>query len=196
MKVVLLDIDGVLLLREKYFSEHYREEYHVPYEKIHPFFVDVMPYCLIGEKDLKEELQKGWLDDWGWDKGVDAFLTYWFKKESKQNTELLEALDKLPNKKYLATDNEKYKCTYIWEGLGFKNHFIHLFASSNIFIRKSNPEFYQKVAKKIGVPTNELIFFDDDMVNVTAAGQAGVEAYFYTTNEDLLNKIAGKPNSR
>jgi putative hydrolase of the HAD superfamily len=190
MKTLLLDIDGVLLLREKYFSEHLSEDYHIPLEDIMPFFKTVMSDCLIGEKDLKEELESGWLQKWNWQGTVDDLLRYWFTKESRINHELLDKLDEIKTPKYLATDNEKYKCEYIWNELTFKDHFTQLFASSNIYIRKSNPEFYHTVAEKIGIPTSELIFFDDDMVNVTAAHEAGVESYFYTTNEDLLKKIA------
>lgn len=190
MKTLLLDIDGILLLREKYFSEHLAEDYHIPLDEIMPFFHTVMPKCLIGEKDLKEELQKEWLEKWNWQRSIDDLLHYWFEKENRVNTSLLSELDKLPNKKYLATDNEKYKCDYIWNTLVFKDHFEKLFASSNIYIRKSNPEFFTTVAEKIDIPTSEIIFFDDDMANVKSAQDAGVEAYFYTSNEDLLKKLS------
>lgn len=189
MRTLLLDIDGILLLREKYFSEHLAEDYHIPLDDIMPFFKTAMRGCLTSEKDLKEELQKEWLKKWKWKGTVDDLLHYWFTKESKVNQKLLDKLDEINAPKYLATDNEKYKCDYIWNELKFKDHFTHLFASSNIFIRKSNPEFFRTVAEILAVPTSDIIFFDDDMANVTSAKEAGVECYFFTSNEDLLSKL-------
>lgn len=190
MKILLLDIDGVLLLRKKLFSEHLAEDYGIPLDDIMPFFKEVIPGCLVGEKDLKMELQKGWLQKWNWKGSADDLLHYWFTKESRINAELLKTLDEIKRPKYLATQNEKYKCDYIWNELKFKDHFEHLFASSNVYIRKSNPAFFTTVAEKIGVPTSDIIFFDDDMSNVTSAKEAGLESYFYTSNQDLLKMIA------
>ncbi|NTW75625.1 MAG: hypothetical protein HGB34_01865, partial [Candidatus Moranbacteria bacterium] len=55
IKAVLLDADGLLLKKQRYFSEIYSEQYGVPTESIIPFFKTRFRDCQKATADLKEE---------------------------------------------------------------------------------------------------------------------------------------------
>ena len=81
IKIVIFDVDGVIINREKYFSEKLAERLNLNLkEEVLPFFTGPFQECLMGRKDLKVEIVP-WLVKWGWVGTVDTFLDYWFEEE-------------------------------------------------------------------------------------------------------------------
>jgi putative hydrolase of the HAD superfamily len=74
IRVVIFDVDGVLVNAER-FSERFSREHGVAPARIGPFFEREFVDCLIGKADLKDIIEP-YLSAWGWTDGVDAFLAY------------------------------------------------------------------------------------------------------------------------
>ncbi len=180
-KIIIYDVDGVIIRREKYFSQRFSEDYGVPLGKILSFFKKEFQLCLIGKADLKVELNK-YLMVWGWEKSVGELLDYWFSNESKLNRELLVEISRFRRdgtKCYLATNNEKYRVKYILETLGLAELFDGSFASCDIGYLKRDRKFWKKVHEVIDNEPSDVFVIDDEKENLDAAKSFGfvVEQY-------------------
>jgi glucose-1-phosphatase len=67
------------------------------------------------------------------------------------------------------------------------NKFDHIFLSYELECRKPEPIIYQKVMQKLKLKPNNILFFDDKLVNIMAARKMGWQAYQVTGLE--LNKM-------
>lgn len=196
IKVILFDADGVMVNGER-FSVALDRDYGISIEKTLPFFNGPFQDCLIGNIDLKDAVSP-FLIGWGWDKGVDAFLDYWFNIEHKINEELVAYIQELRSKDilcYLATNNEKYRFQYMLDKMGFANCFDKTYASSHLGHKKPNHEFFQKILDDlIGINKDEIFFVDDDAENVNSASEFGIHSLIYTTFDDFKIKLHEKNN--
>lgn len=183
MKIALIDTDGVLLVKEKYFSERYSEKYGVPNEKIVPFFQKEFRLCQVGQADLKAVLPM-YLEEWGWAGTTEEFMSYWFSTDAFVNEGVLEAVKKIRSdgvKCYLATDQEKYRAEYLWKTVELAKEFDGAFFSYELGVGKANPEFWHKVLEKLGRPNpSDIAYWDDEEENVAAARSVGIQARIFT----------------
>lgn len=165
-----------------YFSEHYAREHGVPLEAMTPFYRGEFRLCQTGKADLKEAVAK-YLPGWGWNKGADAFLEYWFTTDAEADEQVFEVVRQLREKGvkvYLATDQEKYRAQYLLDKLGFKDKLDGCFFSCNLGYQKSEPEYFQKIMQELGVSADDLVYWDDDQKNVDVAKSLGIDARFYS----------------
>jgi putative hydrolase of the HAD superfamily len=68
-------------------------------------------------------------------------------------------------------------------------HFDRRFASQIIGHAKPSPEIYQRVIEHLDVPPHQILFFDDKIENVRAAGNAGWNARVYHSHAALLSDL-------
>lgn len=191
IKVVLLDGDGVLLKKHKYFSEMYAEKHGVDLEKITPFFTGPFGACKKGQADVKEELAP-YLKDWGWDKSVDEFLDYWFTSDTVEDEQVVAEAQKLREKGlkcYLASDQEKYRAEYIKSQTKLGQAVDGLFVSCDMGCSKSEPVFFEKVLKQLSVESSEVLYWDDEEENVAVAKKLGIDARVYTSFDDFVEQM-------
>ncbi len=187
-KQILLDIDGVIIRpRHKYFSQKLSEELNIPADEILPFFKGEYKRAAIGEVDVKDVLPP-YLEKWNWKGTIDEFLRYWFESERDLDEKVMEIVKTqrdAGNRVSLVSDNEKNRAKYLMDELGLKDRFDNAFFSSDLGVSKSDPEFFKKVAEKLGVQTSDLYYWDDDKKNVDVAYGEKVNAYLYTSPDEL-----------
>lgn len=188
-QVILFDADGVTLKESQYFSDIYSEKYHVPIEKIRPFFSGVFQDCMVGKADLKEELSKV-LPDWDWSGSVEEFLDLWFSSEDvgvNQNViDLVQSLQDSGVKCYMTTNQEKYRGAHIRQQLD--DVFDGFFISAEIGHKKEDLGFYAKVFEKVRSLVKDksnILFIDDDKENVSTAKEFGFDVVHYKNFADL-----------
>ena len=73
-KALVLDADGVFIHNSFRFGKMLIEEKGFSQEKMAAFWSGPFRKCMDGTLDLKEVLGPN-LDEWGWDEGVDAFIS-------------------------------------------------------------------------------------------------------------------------
>ena len=178
----LFDIDGVFLHSSTPFSERYEAKMGKP-GLTTTFFKGVFQDCLIGNGDLREELQKR-TDEWGWDGSVDDLLEYWFAGEANINEETVAIINELRSAGkpcYLLTNQEKYRTQYFTDQLGISTYVDGLLASNHLGVKKPDHEFYAKALTTIGFTGDvaNVFYVDDDMENVTGAQEFGFDAFYY-----------------
>lgn len=189
-KVILIDADGVAIKRTReYFSVRFARDYGAPIEEVGAFFKGEYRACQRSEADLRDVL-KPKLAGWGWKGTFEEFLLYWFKDDATPDEEVLEAVQALRQKgieAYLATDQEKYRAEYLIKDLKFNEKFDGFWFSYDLKVSKAKPEFFQEILRRwdMKYQPHEVAFWDDDMENVEAAKQAGLDAHFYTSLDEF-----------
>lgn len=187
MKTLLLDADGVTLRKMGYFSERLSQDHNIPLDAVVQFFKNEYRLCQTGKADLREQL-KIYLPKWGWDKGIDAFLEYWFVKDTRADDAVLREVARIRQAGtpcFLVTDQEKYRATYILEQLNFKNNFDGCFFSYELGSRKSGGTFFTQVLTTLAVVSSDITYFDDEQEDINKALNQGISAQLYTGIDDL-----------
>lgn len=186
----LFDLDGVLIRREKYFSQRFSDDYQIPIDKVLPFFKGDYKEAAVGRLNIRQVLPT-YLSQWGWKKSVDDFLTYWFENEREVDSQLLSAIQELRKKEkcYLASDNEKERAKYVMETIGLVKSFDGAFFSCDLGHTKSEPAFFEDVLQKLQVPARDVVYWDDDPKNVAVASGVGLTAFVYEGFERYLEQI-------
>lgn len=186
MKLILLfDADGVII-NGKMFSKHLEDDLGIPLEVTSEFFSGVFNDCLEGKADLKNEIVP-YLSKWGWNKGVDTFLAYWFKSEHVIDERLVELIQRLRAagiKCYIATNQESHRTNYMKNQMNFNEWFDGIFSSADLGSKKPTESFYLNLLQKIDNPMpKDVWFFDDTQKNIDGAISAGLNAELYTSFE-------------
>lgn len=175
VQALIIDGDGVVIKRDKRFSERLQADYGISAETTAPFFETVFQKCVVGKADLKKELVR-YYKDWGYQGTMEELLEYWFSKEGTANEEMLAKIKKLRARGlpvFLATDNEKYRTSYIMKEFGLDQQFDGVFSSSSVGFRKNSPDFWNHVKPAITAKAECVLFFDDERENISAAKEAG-----------------------
>jgi len=153
-------------------------------------FASPMHACVRGERDLKEALADV-LPGVGYRGSVEAFVRYWFEKDSNVNHEVLDAVKRLGRRSnaelYLATGQEHYRAAYLWNDLGFNEHFKDIFYSAKLGHLKGSGAFFAEINRVLRIAPGELPLFFDDQEDVVAVARAsGWDACLFDTSEDIL----------
>jgi len=191
--ILLLDIDGVVIKkRARYSSERFSEEYHIPYEKILPFFKNEFLLCETGKADLKQELQK-YIPTWSQSVSVDGFIDYWFSAERERDERVIALLDEFRGRGipcYAASDQEKYRAEDMRTKVGLDRHFDKMFFSCDVGYMKKQKEFFENVLRELhpARPADVRYWDDDERVVATAHG-VGIDAHLFTDFENFRDKL-------
>lgn len=192
IKVIIFDVDGVLIPNKRVFSFALVNKHKIPKEKLAEFFDGPFQKCLTGDSDLKEAIVPH-LNRWGWKTDVEEVMDDWFRLDGSVDNELIKYIQGLRKKGilcFIATNNEKYRFQYMLDKLGFAKSFDKAFASAHLGHQKPSQDFFSKMFKELkNVEKNEILFVDDDKENIYGAKNFGFHAELYTSLENLKNKI-------
>lgn len=192
MKILLLDVDGVLLINNFRFSDRLAAMLDIPVERILPFFAHEFQQCLIGKADLRTELAK-YLPLWGWTNSVEELLQFWLQGEATKNDLLIAEVDKLRKqgiKVYAATNQERVRADFIWRELGLQGHLDGMFSSADLGFKKPELEFYTAILGKLNAIPADISYWDDAESNVAAGSEVGINSHLYQDLEDFLKVTA------
>jgi putative hydrolase of the HAD superfamily len=203
---IFFDVDGVLIdgwhakvERRRRWDTTLRQDFGIdPHGLQQKFFQSptgkfpsLMHACVSGECDLKDALA-AILPAVGYDGPIDAFVAYWFEKDSNVNRDVLDVVKRLGGHAhvslYLATGQEHYRAAYLWNDLRFKEQFKDIFYSAKVGYLKNTPEFFQRINSLLGIVAGERpLYFDDHEEVVKLACEAGWDACVFDTVGDLRN---------
>ncbi len=197
MKVLMLDVDGVLVdgrprdgrhlftdlerdlglslsvLRSEFFERHW-EEIVTGREALLPRLTEVL-----GKIAPNLEAQ--------------TLLDYWFTNDSRLVTGVLDELPHLRRDGiavWLASNQEHLRARWLMDELGLAAHVDGIVYSAALGARKPTPDFYRLAADNAGAVGDEIVLVDDSPANVDAARSAGWCAVHWTGDQKLSRVLA------
>lgn len=160
-KILILDIDGVVIIGGERFSSRFSRQFNVPYGEVLKFFKNEFRKCIIGTADLKKVIRP-YLKKWGWKKSLKSLLKYWFEGESAVNWEIISYVKRLRDrgiKCYIATNQERYRSEFIKNIMKLNTMFDDMFFSWEMGVKKTETKYYKEMMKKLGIDNPKNILF-------------------------------------
>ena len=192
IKVIIFDVDWVLLQVPHYFSQEIEKRGHKnAVTVLGDFYKNKNPLCAEWKAEaiqlIVPYLEKIW-----WNKWAEEYFKEQFEFEKKYlNTPLISIISKIQKqgiKCYLWTDQEKNRAQYLLDWMEFWEWLDWHFISCNIWAKKSLPEFWYHVKKDLlndWINKDEIVFFDDLQSNIDVANTEGIEAFLFTDIEEF-----------
>lgn len=183
IKAMVWDVDGVLLTDMDGTGSLKEFLGFAPEVGVLTGHIDFEP-CLVGTLDTKQAILD-YLNKSGSNLEVDAVMAAWLDSEHQidhKALKLINDLEHIPH--FLGTNQCPYRAEYIWQDLGFNNHFSEMMASGLLGHRKPERDFFAQAHDKISgqlgaISPDEVLFMDDVQENVNAAQQFGWRAECY-----------------
>lgn len=200
-RIILFDVDGVLIRIPHYFSQELENQgYPNAIESLNSFYKDdIACKCSEGKSDAVENIMP-FLKKFDWKDTAENYFEQQFEFEAKYlDKEFLPLIQNFRNKGvkcYLGTDQEKNRAKFLLEDIGFSDKFDGHFISCFVGYRKCHDNFWIHTLKKLekefpNIQPNEILFFDDIQNNVDVASSHGIQAFLFTDmkkfDEDLIS---------
>ena len=198
-KVILFDVDGVLVRVPHYFSQELENQGYPNAVKIlNSFYKDDITYkCFEGKADALKNIMP-FLNKIGWNDTAENYFKQQFEFESKYlDKDFISLIQNFRNqglKCYIGTDQEKNRAKFLLEDMNFNESFDGHFISCLIGYRKCHDNFWTNVLEKLkkefpDIKPSEIAFFDDIQDNVDVSYKYGIQSFLFTDmkkfNEDL-----------
>jgi len=119
----------------------------------------------------------------------DIFGVVYTGEINKKLFDITDSYRAKGHKVYLASNVEVAKINIFMEDLGLKNHVDDIFCSGSLGVAKPAYGFYHEVTQRIDENPENIIFFDDSMMNVDGAQAYGWHGFLYEGPQDTENKI-------
>lgn len=199
IKIVLFDVDGVIINLPHYFSRELEEQgYEGARENLDSFFQgeDCRRSCE-GKADAQTRI-KPYLSRFGWTGTAKDYFRQQFEFEKKYfDSDLMNVVAKLRKngiKCYLSTDQIYCRAKFLLDEMNFRNLFDGHFISCDIGFRKCHNEFWEHVMRELKkellkVNPEDILYFDDAQNNVNVALKFGIQAEIYQ-NIDQVEALA------
>jgi putative hydrolase of the HAD superfamily len=115
----------------------------------------------------------------------DAFLSYWFNKDSRIFAPLLPELSLARGagiRVYLATNQEHLRAEHLMGRQLLAESVDGIFYSARLGAKKPDPEFFIRVQAAVGLSGDEILLIDDSLKNVEAAATVGWQTIHWRTD--------------
>ena len=199
VKVILFDIDGVLIRMPHYFShELERQGYKNATSILNDFFMGKYKNKYLRGETAMEKAIVPYLKKLGWESSAKKFLEIQFQYEEKFLDKNLISFIKDLQKKgvqcYLGTDQSKIRAKFFLNKMNFKNIFDGYFVSCYVGKRKTDNKFWEHTIEKLerkvkGIKPEEIVFFDDIQKNVDTALKFGIKAFLFENVSQLKKDL-------
>jgi putative hydrolase of the HAD superfamily len=133
---------------------------------------------LRGEVSLEAELAD-WLDTQPVDVTAEALLAHWLEAEARPDPEVIDWLERSPQRAVIGTNNPAPRADYIMRQMGFADRVERIFASGPMGAAKPDPGFYALIERWSGLLPQDLLLIDDNRANVAAAARRGWQTHVF-----------------
>lgn len=133
---------------------------------------------LRGALSLQDELAR-WLATQDTNVTSDALLAHWLRSEDRPDPQVIDWLDRSPQRAVIGTNNPAPRSQYIMENMGFSARVETIFASGPMGMAKPDAGFYGAIERWSGLAPNAILLIDDNRANVAAAASRGWQAFHF-----------------
>ncbi|MEX3014690.1 HAD-IA family hydrolase [Gymnodinialimonas hymeniacidonis] len=144
-----------------------------------------------GEEEL-HDVAADWLATQDTDITPDTFITYWYAKDARPDTQVISHLKTHPARHVIGTNNPASRADYIETEMGFSALVEHVFASGRMKRAKPDPAYFQTITDWSGVAPQATLLVDDLARNCDAARALGWRTFHFTdaTRDELPKALA------
>jgi putative hydrolase of the HAD superfamily len=141
--------------------------------------------ALLGQADFRPNLQQVLLK-WGAAAPVDEALRVWHKIQPDA-----DALDLVRELRAdglivgLASNQQRYRASYMEEKLAYRTLFNQLLFSCDLGSAKPDRQYFDKALQRLAVRSDQALFIDDHLANVEAARHCGIHAEVFHLREGV-----------
>jgi len=197
-KIILFDIDGVIVRPPHYFWRVLEERWYTNAENIlNNFFVHENTDCTEWRANIYEKIVP-YLEKIWWKKWAGRFFDEQFEFESqyfdRNFISIVKYLQGQWVKCYLATAQENVRAKYFLETVGFEEMFDGHYISCNVWYRKDKPEYWEYTISDLQkiypeLQAEEIVFFDDGKKNVEMARTFWIQALLFENMKQFNNDM-------
>lgn len=197
--ILVLDIDGVISLAHPGSAQPWYADLEAdwgvsPDEMARDYFQGVFQDVLRGRLDLLATLND-WLAERGLADRLEAFVTYWFERDSVLDAGVLAAADawrqRTGGRCYTASNQEHHRIAFLRDHKGLGAHFDEIVYSAALGVCKPDRVFFTNAQARMGVSAAQsILFVDDTAANVDAARACGWRAMLYRGPDSLREALA------
>jgi FMN phosphatase YigB (HAD superfamily) len=204
-KLVLFDLDGVIIRHKEYFSDSLSKDHYK-----NPGIILKRLYksennkkCDKGELNFFDYI-KSFLDQIEWDKSIEDYLNLQYEFECQYiDKSLMERIKGIRSNEIrtgIASNQNQYRKRFLLKELDVVNVFDDYYFSSDIGFVKSENEFWEYVIRNLKdkykeLKNEDIIFLDDLVENTKKAKEFGINSYLIKSKKDIeevLKKIEEK----
>ena len=131
-----------------------------------------------------------------WQEYIEAYYGRWEEMLGGPINETVEIFRQLKDsgryKMYAVTNRSAELFPIALQKYDFLHWFDGRLVSGEEKMRKPFPEFYQLLLDRFAIKKEEAIFIDDNLRNVEAAREFGIETIRFTTPDELKKELQGK----
>ena len=197
IRCLMLDVDGVLIRGRPEDGQPWSTTLATdlgidPTRLQTAFFRPFWSQIVTGKRGLAETLA-GCLPRIGAKVTAEDFIAYWFARDVRLDTGVLEDIAQLRAKGLrvvLCTNQDHLRAAYLMHHLGLRDHVDGIIYSAAIGARKPDPAFFNAARAQTGQPPEALLLIDDTRANITAARKAGWRACLWQGDKRLRDCCA------
>ena len=199
IKAIIFDIGGVIIIEP-------HDSWKIIFSELGPS-MGISPDILISNfKNNEHDIQIGRItlldfyrkllktlnrDDIEPEVLLQGHITLYNKVSGKYDKKLIGIIKKLRQKfKVACFTNTEVEIALLNKKRGLFNYFDQIFISTEMGLRKPNPESYRYVVNAIEIEPDEAIFIDNNKEYVDAAEECGIKGILYKNVEGLVKELA------
>jgi len=189
----MMDVDGVLVHGRseggRHWSASLEADLGLRIEELQREFFDVYWEDVVLGRIMLADALSPVLHEIAPHLSPDQFIAYWFERDSRIDRELLKELAIIRSTGipiYLATNQEHRRAQHLMKNLGLAEYVDGIHYSAQLSVRKPDHGFFDAVASRMNLLSNELLLVDDTLDNVRAAAATGWKAVHWTGDKSLV----------
>jgi len=188
-KIILFDVDGVLIKLPHYFSNELENGgYENAEENLNLFYHgEDSRKCSEGKADAEKNIRP-YLEKFGWKGSAKDYFERQFAFEKgyldKDLISLVATFQRRGMKCCLSTDQMANRAEYLLDEMNFRNIFDKHYISCYIGFRKCHENFWNHVMADLEkefpeLDPDDVAYFDDNRNNIDVALRFGIRAFLY-----------------
>ncbi len=195
-KLILFDIDGVLIRLPRYFSSVLEENgYKGAASILNKYYHGTEnSLCLTGKADPVLSI-KPFLDRLKWEYSPEEYFKQQYEYESGFVDLLL--IQKIINARSkgvvctTATDQDKLRSEFLLDNLNFRNIFDENYISNEAGFLKKDDKYWDYVIADIntkypGIHIDDILYCDDIINNIETASKTGIKVMHIMSDNDII----------
>lgn len=180
--VVIFDCNGIFLKFGKKFVQAFTEDFEIPTEEFLPIHMEIMNNIRRPDAPDLFELWQPYLAAWGLELDKQGFYDYWFgrEKEVPEMFDIVKSLQTSDVTVVILSNNFRERYLEKKEFFDRLNNLCDFaYYSWTTGFVKPHADAFNFVLASNNWEAEQCLFFDDSIMNVTAAQDLGIEAHHF-----------------